>query len=101
MATYVTYMVLNIFFLMVALIVLAWRKLLSFGHAVWLTLVVLLVMTIMFDSLIIHFGVVAYDLNKILGVRVGLAPIEDLLYSLLAGLAVLAIWKGLDRERKD
>lgn len=101
MATYVTYMVLNIFFLMVALIVLAWRKLLSLGHAVWLTLVVLLVMTIMFDSLIIHFGVVAYDLNKILGVRVGLAPIEDLLYSLLAGLAVPAIWKGLDRERKD
>lgn len=101
MATYVTYMVLNIFFLMVALIVLAWRKLLNFGHAVWLTLVVLLVMTIVFDSLIIHFGVVAYDLNKILGVRVGLAPIEDLLYSLLAGLAVPAIWKGLDRERKD
>ena len=99
MATYVTYMVLNIFFLMVALIVLAWRKLLSFSHAVWLTLVVLLVMTIMFDSLIIHFEVVAYDLNKILGVRVELAPIEDLLYSLLAGLAGRQIGRASCRER--
>ena len=96
-----TYIVLNMLFLASALGLLAWRRLLAFSRPVCLTLVVLLVMTIVFDSLIIYFGVVAYDLNKILGVRVGLAPIEDLLYSLLAGLAVPAIWKGLDRERKD
>ena len=101
MATYVTYIVLNIFFLMVVLIMLAWRRLLAFSRAVCLTLVVLLVMTIVFDSLLIYLGIVAYSLDKISGMRVGLAPIEDLLYSLLAGLAVPAIWKGLDRERKD
>ena len=33
--------------------------------------------------------------------RVGLAPIEDFFYPLLAGLAVPAIWEGLDREEND
>ena len=86
-----TYIVLNLLFLTTVLGVLAWHKLLTFGRAVWVTLVVLLVTTIMFT----------YPADKILGIRIGLAPIEDLFYALLAGLAVPAIWKGLNRERKN
>ena len=95
-----TYIVLNLLFLTTVLGVLVWRKLLTFGRAVWVTLVVLLVTTIVFDSLLIHLGMFTYPADKILGIRIGLAPIEDLFYSLLAGLAVPAIWKGLNRERK-
>ena len=95
-----TYIVLNMFFLAAVLGLLEWWKLLTFGRAVWLTLVVLLVTTIVFDSLLIYLGIVAYSLDNILGIRAGLAPIEDFFYPLLAGLAVPAIWKGLDRERK-
>ena len=95
-----TYIVLNLLFLAAVLGVLAWRKLLTFGRAVWATLALLLVTTIVFDSLLIYLGMFTYPADKILGIRVGLAPIEDLFYSLLAGLAVPAIWKGLDRERK-
>jgi len=96
-----TYIVLNLLFLAAVLGVLAWRKLLTFGRAVWATLAVLLVTTIVFDSLLIYFGMFTYPADKILGIRVGLAPIEDLFYALLAGLAVPAIWKGLDREEND
>lgn len=96
----VTYLILNLLFLTTVLGVLAWRKLLTFGRVVWVTLVVLLVTTIVFDSLLIYLGMFTYPADKILGIHVGLAPIEDLFYALLAGLAVPAIWKGLDRERK-
>ena len=64
-------------------------------------LAVLLVMTILFDSLLIYLGIVAYSLDKISGMSVGLAPIEVFFYPLLAGLAVPAIWEGLDREEDD
>jgi len=96
-----TYIVLNVAFLTTVLGVLVWRKLLTFGRVVWLTLVVLLVMTIVFDSLLIYLGMFTYPANKILGIHLGLAPIEDLFYALLAGLAVPAIWKGLNRERRN
>ena len=96
-----TYIVLNLLFLTTVLGVLAWRKLLTFGRAVWATLAVLLVTTIVVDSLLIYLGMFTYPADKILGIHVGLAPIEDLFYSLLAGLAVPAIWKGLNRERKN
>lgn len=95
-----TYVVLNGLFLAVVLGVLARRKLLRTGRAVWVALAVLLLTTIVFDSLLIYLGMFTYPADKILGIRVGLAPIEDLFYALLAGLAVPAIWKGLDRERK-
>lgn len=95
-----TYVVLNGLFLAVVLGVLAWRKLLVAGRAVWVALAVLLLTTIVFDSLLIYLGMFTYPADKILGIRVGLAPIEDLFYALLAGLAVPAIWKGVDRERK-
>lgn len=96
-----TYIVLNVAFLTTVLGVLVWRKLLTFGRAMWVTLAVLLVTTIVFDSLLIYFGMFTYPADKILGIRVGLAPIEDLFYALLAGLVVPAIWKGLDREEND
>lgn len=96
-----TYLMLNLIFLAVVLGVLAWRKLLTFGRAVWATLAVLLVTTIVFDSLLIYLGMFTYPADKILGIHVGLAPIEDFFYSLLAGLAVPAVWKGLGRDEND
>ena len=95
-----TYIVLNLLFLTTVLGVLARRKVLTRGRAMWATLAVLMMTTIVFDSLLIYFGVFTYPAGKILGIHVGLAPIEDLFYALLAGLAVPAIWKGLNRERK-
>jgi lycopene cyclase domain-containing protein len=46
--------------------------------------VVLLVMTIVFDNVIVGLGIVAYDPARISGVRLGVVPVEDLAYALAA-----------------
>jgi lycopene cyclase domain-containing protein len=53
---------------------------------------VLLVATAVFDSVIVATGIVGYDGSRILGLRIGAAPIEDFAYPLAAGLALPALW---------
>jgi lycopene cyclase domain-containing protein len=60
---------------------------------------VLLVATAVFDSVIVGTGIVAYDDTRILGIRIGAAPIEDFAYPIAAGLALPALWHLL-RPRK-
>ncbi|MBP9738339.1 lycopene cyclase domain-containing protein [Candidatus Saccharibacteria bacterium] len=57
------------------------------------TLAILLVLTAVFDSLIIGSGIVAYDSERILGLKIGLAPIEDFFYSIAAVLVVIYFWE--------
>lgn len=56
-------------------------------------------MTAVFDSLIIATGVVDYNPAKILGLKIGLAPIEDFAYSLVAAILIPAIWHKLEAFR--
>ena len=58
----------------------------------------LLLMTAVFDNAIIGAGIVAYEADKILGLKLGLAPIEDFAYSIAAVLIVPAIWVALGRR---
>lgn len=53
----------------------------------------LLVATAVFDNLIIWSGLVAYDESKILGWRIGMAPIEDFLYTIVAVVVVASLWR--------
>lgn len=56
---------------------------------------VLFAMTAVFDNLIIGTGIVAYDSEKISGLMIGLAPIEDFSYT-VAGLLILpGLWNLL------
>ena len=41
----------------------------------------------------------AYDPAKILGVRIGVAPVEDFSYAIVAALALPALWVLLGRRR--
>jgi len=52
------------------------------------TFAAMLVGTAIFDNAIIGAGLVAYDEHKILGIKIGLAPIEDFAYSI--GVVLLA-----------
>jgi lycopene cyclase domain-containing protein len=61
--------------------------------------VVLLVATAVFDSVIVGAGIVAYRPDRILGVRIGAAPIEDFAYPIAVGLALPALWHLLGRRR--
>ena len=64
-------------------------------------LAVLLVLTAVFDNLIVGTGIVGYDPARIIGLRVGVAPIEDFAYPAAAALALPALWWGLPgRHRK-
>ena len=57
-------------------------------RAIEFATVALLVITAIFDNVIIGLGIVAYDETKISGIMVGLAPIEDFAYSLAAPILI-------------
>ena len=70
--------------------------------ALWCTLAVILVMTAFFDSLIIISGIVGYDAEKILGVYIWKAPIEDFAYSVASVGMVGLMWDYFEeREQKE
>jgi len=82
----------------VALVVLARR-----GRRVLLAalvgLAVLVALTAVFDNVIVGTGIVAYDGSKILGLRIGVAPVEDFSYAVAAALALPALWVLLRGRR--
>jgi lycopene cyclase domain-containing protein len=93
-----TYLGLNAIFLgAVILIGLSMRNQLPW-RAIFLSTGVLVIATAIFDNLIVGSGIVAYDENLILGIKIGYAPIEDFAYSLAAPLLIsiaIEIRKGL------
>jgi lycopene cyclase domain-containing protein len=66
--------------------------------AVVLAGAVLLVLTAVFDSIMIAAELFSYAPDLISGLRVGLAPVEDFAYPLAAVLALPALWALLTRE---
>ncbi|MDG2496599.1 MAG: lycopene cyclase domain-containing protein [Aquiluna sp.] len=53
---------------------------------------VMLTLTAIFDNVIIGTGIVAYDPGKISGITIGLAPIEDFAYTVLAIVVVPSLF---------
>ncbi len=60
----------------------------------------MLLITAVFDNLIVGAGIVAYDPAKISGVMVGLVPIEDFAYTIAAVLIVPSVWSALTNRKK-
>ena len=58
-------------------------------------LLIVAVLTAVFDSVLIGADIIRYDSTLISGIRVGLAPIEDFTYPLAAVLLVLSLWSLL------
>ncbi|MFC8732726.1 lycopene cyclase domain-containing protein [Luteimicrobium sp. NPDC057192] len=67
------------------------RRLAALGVAA----VALLVVTAVFDSLMIAAGLFTYDASALLGLHVGRAPVEDLAYPLGAVLLLPSVWELL------
>lgn len=92
-----TYLLVNTVF--IGLVIIALRiaiKRPSRGGLV--TLLALLLLTAVFDSLIVGLDIVGYDSDKILGVYIGRAPIEDFFYAILAVILVPALWNKLGKS---
>jgi len=91
----VTYWVLNAIFLgVVALVAVA--AVLTRRAPRWLnvglTAGVLLVMTAVFDNVMIGIGLVGYNADLISGVFLGIAPLEDFAYAVAAVILLPALW---------
>jgi lycopene cyclase domain-containing protein len=57
----------------------------------------LLVMTMVFDNVIVTLRVVAYDPARIWGAKIGTIPVEDLAYSIAAVVLLPSLWVLFDR----
>lgn len=87
-----TYLILNVVFLAIIVFLLV-QEYTKPSKAWYITLAILLGLTLVFDNLIIIAGIVGYDTTKILGLYLGKAPIEDFFYALLAVIIVPVLWK--------
>lgn len=89
-----TYLILNLAF-MLAVFIIARMSFHLPSKAIAVTLLVLLVLTAVFDNVIIGLDIVGYDSSKILGIYIGNAPIEDFMYAILAVMLVPVVWRKL------
>lgn len=92
-----TYLLVNLVFLALVISLLSIRVRRP-TRRVLIALLILLVLTAVFDSLIIYFGIVGYDTSKILGIYVGQAPVEDFFYAILALIIVANVWERLGKS---
>jgi len=60
--------------------------------ALGVALLVLFALTAVFDNVMIAVGLFDYGEHALLGIRVGLAPLEDFLYPLCTVLLMPALW---------
>ena len=62
-----------------------------FGRATVITVVALVALTVVFDSIMIGADLFRFDEAALVGLRLGLAPVEDLAWPVAAGLALPAL----------
>lgn len=60
---------------------------------------VLFILTTIFDNLMIWADLFGYGDEQRLGISIGLMPIEDLFYPLVAALMIPAVWRGIGSKR--
>lgn len=95
-----TYLALNATFLLTLFVVLNVLVRRTPWRVIGITTILLLVLTAVFDNIIVGTGIVAYDSSKIWGVLIGVAPIEDFAYALAAAILIPSVWILLERGDK-
>lgn len=68
--------------------------------AMAVTIVVLFVLTAVFDTAMIATGLFHYSADHLLGVHIGLAPLEDFAYPLAGAVLLPALWAALRARRR-
>lgn len=93
-----TYWMLNAVFLGVVAVV-ALAAVLARRSPVWRAVAVaaipLLVLTAIFDNVLVATGIVGYDEALISGAKIGVAPLEDFAYTIAALALLPALWSLL------
>jgi len=68
-------------------------------RAVVITAGILLVMTAVFDNVMISVGLVGYSADAISGTFIGIAPLEDFAYTIAAVVGLPCLWTVLGMRR--
>lgn len=87
-----TYLILNFIFIALCVAIL-WRIVRKPNKTWWITLIALLLLTLVFDNIMLWAGLFEYNTDKLLNLYIGLAPIEDFFYAILAAILVPALWQ--------
>lgn len=93
-----TYLLVNVIFTLVLVVLFRVRRR-HMTKAFFITLAALLILTAVFDSMIVGLNIVGYDKNLILGMYVGKAPIEDFFYAIMAVILVPRLWEMMEKKR--
>lgn len=96
-----TYWALNAIFLGVVLVVALAAMVMRRAprwRAVAIVAVAVLLLTAVFDNVMIGVGLVGYDRAAISGVFVGVAPVEDFAYAIAAAVLLPSVWALLARR---
>jgi lycopene cyclase domain-containing protein len=100
----VTYWALNAIFLgvvaVVAIVAIVLRRPPRWA-SILLAGLILLVMTAIFDNVMVGVGLVGYDHGLISGVFIGVAPLEDFAYAIAAVVLLPSVWMLLGNRRDD
>jgi len=103
-----TYLALGSVFLIPPVVVALVAALLRRPQRAWwtataITALILVALTVVFDSIMIAVDLFRFDEAALTGVRVVLAPIEDLAWPLAAALLLPALWQlfGTDESRSQ
>lgn len=103
-----TYLVLDLVFLAIAAAVVVaavvFRRarrasLVRLAPAMAVTAAVTVALTAVFDNVMIASGLFSYDSRRLLGVFVGLVPVEDFAYPLAAAILLPSLWVLLHQKR--
>ena len=94
-----TYWLLNVVFLAPVVVVGALAARRVRWPAIGLTAAVVLVMTAVFDNVMISVGLVDYAPALISGAFIGIAPLEDFAYAIAAVLGLPSLWHLLGRKQ--
>lgn len=94
---------LNAIFLFIAALIFAialWRSKRRYlvGVAVTISIMVLVVLTVIFDNIMIASGLFDYGGQTLNGLRIGLAPIEDFAYPIGGALLLSGLWMLFTRR---
>lgn len=96
----ITYLILNVLFFL-TLVMFIPTKFTKPSKAWWITLIGLLVLTAIFDPIMIHLDLFGYNESKILGVSFFGAPIEDFFYAIYAAAVVPLIWNRIGEKNQE
>ena len=94
-----TYLVLNAVVLAAVGLLLAMGRVALPLRPMLAILVIMLVLTAVFDTVMIQLGFFAYNPDKILRLYIGKAPIEDFAYTIAAATLVPYLWQRLGRKK--